>query len=104
MQRSRAFWEQIVSEYDAKGSMTKAEFCSEYDVKRPTLDYWRRKFRDEQSIPDTTAFVRIDPAATAAKQPSAQMRIHVGSSMVIELPLSVTHHQLTVILQAAAAV
>ena len=104
MQRSRAFWEQIVSEYDAKGSMTKAEFCSAYDVKRPTLDYWRRKFRDEQSIPDTTSFVRVGPAATSTQQPSAQMRIHVGSTLVLELPLSVDPHQLTAILQAAATV
>ncbi|WP_041401020.1 IS66 family insertion sequence element accessory protein TnpA [Salinispira pacifica] len=51
MQRSRTFWEQIISKYDAKGSMTKAEFCNEYDVKRATLDYWRRKIRVERSIP-----------------------------------------------------
>ena len=104
MQRSRAFWEQIVSRYDAKGSMTKAEFCSEHKVKRPTLDYWRRKFRDEQTVPDTSSFVRVDLATTAKPSDPGQMRIHVGSTMVIELPLTVTHHQLATILQAAAAV
>lgn len=106
MQRSRTFWEQIVSEYNSKGSISKAEFCNEHGVKRATLDYWRRKIRDEQSVPHATTFVRVGtPLPEASKQPEpAQMRIRVGNTMIIEVPLSVERCQLTEILQAAAAV
>ena len=105
MQRDRAFWEQVVSEYDSKGAITKSKFCALRDIKSPTLDYWRRKLRTEHKPTSSAGFVRIGTQSSEelCPQNKNQLRIRVRNNLVLELPLSLDYNQLVTILQAAAA-
>ncbi|MFW6039156.1 MAG: IS66 family insertion sequence element accessory protein TnpA [bacterium] len=45
---SRAEWERLVAEYE-HGEETRQAFCVERGVSVSSLDYWRRKLREEQA-------------------------------------------------------
>jgi transposase-like protein len=46
--RSRAQWQRLLAAYDQR-TVTRREFCAQAGVSPSTLDYWRRKLRDEGS-------------------------------------------------------
>ena len=106
MQKGRAFWEQKVSEYHGKGSISESEFCQARHVKCATLDYWRRKLRDEEISASSPGFVRIssESSGTIAKGDHHQLRIRAGNTLILELPLSIDQQRLIEILQAVQAV
>ncbi len=81
--RTRAEWEALIARYERSG-LPRKRFCAEASVPVSSLDYWRRKLRQEgrQAAPAT-------PAATAKAKPGfiELPSIAAGGGWDVELEL-----------------
>lgn len=79
--RSRADWEQLLAAYEQR-TVSRRAFCAQAEVAPSTLDYWRRKLRDERST--TAGFIEL-AAGSEARQRGWEMELALGDGMVLRL-------------------
>lgn len=79
--RSRADWEQLLVAYERR-TVTRQAFCAEAGVSPTTLDYWRRKLRDEGSA--TAGFIEL-AADREAGRSGWEVELALGDGVVLRL-------------------
>lgn len=81
----RQFWAGHVARFAASG-LTRRLYCDRHDLSPFSLDYWRRRLRDEP-VP---AFVPVQPRALMAPAvaSSAALQLRIGAAE-LTLPLAV---------------
>jgi transposase-like protein len=79
--RSRADWKQLLAAYERR-TVTRRAFCAEAGVSPSTLDYWRRKFREERSA--TAGFIEL-AAGSEAGRSGWEVELALGDGMVLRL-------------------
>jgi transposase-like protein len=79
--RSRADWEQLVAAYERR-TVTRRAFCAEAGVSPNTLDYWRRKFRDEGSA--AAGFIELAAGGEAGRS-RWEVELALGDGVVLRL-------------------
>jgi transposase-like protein len=79
--RSRADWEQLVAAYERR-MVTRRAFCVEAGVAPSTLDYWRRKLKDEGS--GTAGFIELAGGGEADRS-GWEVELTLGDGMVLRL-------------------
>lgn len=80
--RSRADWEQLLVAYE-KRSVTRRAFCAEAGVSPTTLDYWRRKLRDEGSA--MAGFIELGAGGSEAGRSGWDVELALGDGVVLKL-------------------
>lgn len=79
--RSRSEWDQLLAAYEQR-TVSRRAFCAQADVSPSTLDYWRRKLRDEGSA--TAGFIEL-AAGSEAGQRGWEVELALGDGMVLRL-------------------
>jgi hypothetical protein len=78
--RGRAQWQALLVAYDQR-SVTRQAFCTQAGVSPSTLDYWRRKLRDEGSA--TAGFIEL--AGGGAGRSGWEVELALGDGLVLRL-------------------
>lgn len=78
--RSRAQWQGLLAAYDQR-TVTCRAFCAQAGVSPSTLDYWRRKLRDEG--PATAGFIEL--AGGEAGRSGWEVELALGDGVVLRL-------------------
>jgi hypothetical protein len=79
--RSRADWEQLVAAYERR-TVTRRAFCVEAGVAPSTLDYWRRKLKDEGS--GTAGFIELAGGGEVSRS-GWEVELALGDGVVLKL-------------------
>ena len=79
--RRRGDWEQLVAAYEGR-TVTRRAFCAEAGVSPSTLDYWRRKLRDEGSA--ARGFIEL-AAGSEADGSIWEVELALGDGVVLRL-------------------
>lgn len=79
--RSRADWEQLLAAYERR-AVTRRAFCVEAGVAPSTLDYWRRKLKDEGSAGG--GFIEL-AAGRETDRSAWEVELALGDGMVLRL-------------------
>jgi transposase-like protein len=79
--RSRADWEQLVAAYERR-TVTRRAFCVEASVAPSTLDYWRRKLKNEGS--GAPGFIELAAAGEAGRS-GWEVELALGDGVVLKL-------------------
>jgi transposase-like protein len=79
--RSRADWGQLVAAYERR-TVTRRAFCVEAGVAPSTLDYWRRKLKDEGSA--GAGFIELG-AGSEAGGSAWEVELALGDGLVLRL-------------------
>jgi len=79
--RSRADWEQLVATYERR-TVTRRAFCAQAGVSPSTLDYWRRKLRDEGST--AAGFIELAGGGEAGRS-GWELELALGDGVVLRL-------------------
>ncbi len=79
--RSRADWEQLLAAYERR-TVTRWAFCAEAGVSPSTLDYWRRKLRDEGLA--TAGFIELAGSGEAGRS-GWEVELTLGDGVVLRL-------------------
>lgn len=77
---SRADWERLVAEFE-RSETTRQAFCAERGLSASTLDYWRRKLREETTVP---GFIELGSVGVAGS-PAWDFELELGSGVVLRL-------------------
>lgn len=75
----RADWGRLVAEYE-RSEMTRQAFCGERGVSASTLDYWRRKLRDEQAA---AGFIELGSVSAAGGAAAWDIELELGDGVVL---------------------
>lgn len=76
----RTEWERLVAEYE-HGDETRRAFCDERGLSVSSLDYWRRKLREETTAP---GFIELG-SVSAASAAAWEMELELGGGVVLRL-------------------
>lgn len=79
--RSRVQWQGLLAAYDQR-TVTREAFCEEAGVAPSTLDYWRRKLREEGSAP--AGFIELAGGGEAGKS-GWEVELALGDGVVLRL-------------------
>ena len=74
----RADWQRLVAEYE-RSETTRQAFCSERGLSASTLDYWRRKLREETAAPGFIELGSVSAAGAAAWE----VELELGGGVVL---------------------
>lgn len=77
----RAGWERLVAEYE-RGDETRRAFCDERGLSVSSLDYWRRKLREETAA--RPGFIELGSVSTAGS-PAWDIELELGGGVVLRL-------------------
>lgn len=75
---SRAEWERQVAEYE-RSEATREAFCAERGLSVSSLDYWRRKLREERTAPGFIELGSVSTGGTAAWD----IELELGGGVVV---------------------
>jgi transposase-like protein len=79
--RTRTDWQQLVAAYERR-TVTRRAFCADAGVAPSTLDYWRRKLKDEGSA--GAGFIEL-AAGSEVDRSAWEVELALGDGMVLRL-------------------
>ena len=85
--RSRADWEQLVASYE-QGGLSRKDFCAHASISVTSLDYWRRKLREEQGEVGSPGFIELSPLSSLRAGGTWQIELALGEGVVLKLSRS----------------
>lgn len=88
--RSASEWQQVLDACDAS-SLSQAAFCRQQGLALSTLQYWKRRLRDEQAAPASAAVIDLgvlrssSDDAPAATPPGWSLELLLGHWLSLRL-------------------
>ena len=82
--RTAAQWAQIIAEFENCGQ-SKSQYCREHGIGVSTLDNWRRRLANAQTISPGPGFVQIHRHNDADQ---VQVRLQTGNGVTLLCPVS----------------
>lgn len=78
---SRAQWQRLLAAYDQR-TVTRQAFCAQAGVSPSTLGYWRKKLRDEGSVP--AGFIELARGDEGGRS-GWEVELALGDGVVLRL-------------------
>jgi hypothetical protein len=82
--RSRAQWEQLMTDYE-NGSLSQQAFCDQHDVAYSSFCYWRKRLRmPVKDAPAQSPLIEL-PALVSASLPTWRIELDLGSGIILRI-------------------
>jgi hypothetical protein len=84
IRRSRAEWEQLMSDYE-NGSLSQRAFCDQHDVAYSSFCYWRKQLRmPVMDAPKLSSLIEL-PALMSDTAPNWRIELDLGAGMILRI-------------------
>ena len=87
LQKKRAYWEKMVSEYDQSG-LSVSEYCKAHGLKSSTFQGWLKRLKEEGSTGSPSGFVplKVTPHSHTPRPSVIELRVLPRQEVLMRFP------------------